>query len=550
MSSLTPLTSVLGKTRAKHLLKRATYCVTKSRLEEFSAYTVDQAVAKLLEPNVKKLSQPINYETGNPWIENDPILGVVDPSFSAQKLIEGTYAWWLDEAKNDKSLRSRMTYFLFSFLSIDTVSLRGKRGFFYDYLRLLEMYALGSFKDLMFQVSINNLMLSYLDNGFNTAVNPNENYAREVLELFTIGRGPSTGVGDYTHYTEEDIVQAARLLTGWRIGKDRVTNHGGDNGGIPTGYPLVNRHDFGEKVFSERFGNRVISAYDSSNKTESQKIERMKTELVEFFDMIFDQEATAKYVCRRMYRYFVSANITKEVENDIIAPLSDTFRINYSFEEIIIQLLKSEHFYDEDDHVRGDEIIGGMIKSPLELMLQTLTITNYPVPDAIEESKNHYLFFYRREMVRDFLELSGQKPFDPPSVAGFPAIYEAPLYDKFWFNPATIISRYNLGALLLNKNATKVDFKVTTFVEKNVSVPFSVDVLITELIELFFSKPVSEERTMYFSNEILLDNGTLTPSMWTNEWSNYRSTGNNIGTEAALVPLFKALIWSQEFQTN
>ena len=73
-------------------------------------------------------------------------------------------------------------------------------------------------------------------------------------------------------------------------------------------------------------------------------------------------------------------------------------------------------------------------------------------------------------MVRDFLELSGQKPFDPPSVAGFPAIYEAPLYDKFWFNPATIISRYNLGALLLNKNATKVDFKVTTFVEKNVSV--------------------------------------------------------------------------------
>lgn len=550
MASITPLVSVLGKARAKHLLKRATYYVTKSRIEEFSNYTVDQAIAKLLEPNTKRLSQPINYETGNPWVEDDPVLGTVDSEFVPLKLIEGTTAWWLDEAKNDQSLTSRMTYFLFSFLTVDTISLRGNRGAFYDYLRLLENYALGNFKDLIFQVSISNLMLSYLNNATNTVGNPNENYAREVMELFTIGKGPVAGIGDYTNYTEDDVAQAARVLTGWRIGYKRTINYGGDNGGIPTGLPSPNKHDFEEKIFSNRFGARKISAYDIIGKTENQKRNRMKAELVEFFDMIFDQEATAKYICRRMYRYFVSGKITPEVENDIIVPLSNTFRLEYNLKDTITQLLKSKHFYDEDDTVSGDEIIGGMVKSPLELILQTLCITQYPVPDPISESKEHYLYFYRREVVRDFLEVCSQKPFDPPSVAGFPPVYEGPVYDKFWFNSTTIIPRYNIGEILLNKNATKADFKITRFVEDNISAPFNAEVLVKELIELFFSKPVSNNRLQYFVNEILLDNGSLSASMWTSEWSNYLSTGNYLGTEAALIPLFKSLLWSQEFQTN
>ncbi|NIJ44085.1 uncharacterized protein (DUF1800 family) [Wenyingzhuangia heitensis] len=549
MSSIQPLESVLGKIRAKHLLKRACYNVTKSRIEEFSAYTVDQALYQLTNTHTKKLEQPINYETGNPWI--DEAEADAD-SVVAYKLMEGTIAWWLDEAKEDKTVRSRMAYFLFSFLSIDSDVAKFNRGVFYDYLRLLDRYCLGDIKELLYQITITNLMLHYLDNNENTKTNPNENYAREVLELFTIGKGPVAGIGDYTHYTEDDIVTAARLLTGWvtNYNKRDVTNHGGDNGGIPTGKPVSNKHDFTEKKFSTRFGNRVIAAYDTNGKTNAQKEARMKEELVEFFDMIFDQEETAKYICRRMYRYFVSGKITTEIENDIIIPLANTFRVNYNLIEPITQLLKSKHFYDEDDAEIGDEIIGGMIKSPLELALQTLTLVNYPVPDPVSESEFHYLFFYQRELVRDFLQLSSQKPFSPPSVAGFPAMYEAPVYDKFWFNSTTIIPRYNLGQLLLNKNQTKVDFKVTRFVEENISNPSDVTVLIPELITLLFSKAVNNDRINYFTNEILLDNGSLSAGMWTREWNNYMSTGNDLGTEGALVPLFKALLWSQEYQTN
>lgn len=549
MNTIPPLVSVLGKIKAKHLLKRATYNVTKSRIEEFSGYTVDQALSKLTEINVKNLSQPINYETGGNWIDETE---ADSESVIPVKLMDGTTAWWLDEARRDKTLRSRMSYFLFSFLSIDAKVAQFNRGVFYDYLRILDRYSLGDMKEILYQITINNLMLSYLDNNENTNVNPNENYAREVLELFTIGKGPTVGIGDYTNYTEDDIVEAAKLLTGWttNYNKRNVVNHGGNNGGIHTGKPIVGRHDFGEKNFSNRFGNRKIAAYNTNRKSKAQKEARMKEELREFFDMIFDQEETAKYLCRRMYRYFVSGKITAEIENDIIVPLANTFRTNYNLEEAISQLLKSKHFYDEDDTIKGDEIIGGMIKSPVELVLQTLALVDYPVPDPESESRNHYLFFYRREIMTDLMQLSSQKPFDPPSVAGFPAIYEAPGYDKFWFNSTTIIPRYNMGQILLNKNTIKADFRVTRFVEDNISAPENVNKLIPELIELFFSKPVNINRQIYFTNEILLDGGSLTPIMWAREWNIYKTTGSDIGTEDALRALFRALLWSQEFQTN
>ena len=83
-----------------------------------------------------------------------------------------------------------------------------------------------------------------------------------------------------------------------------------------------------------------------------------------------------------------------KLKNDIIVPLSETFRSNYNLSDAISQLLKSKHFYDADDGDSTNEIIGGMIKTPIDLVLQTLSITNYPVPDAIERGEFHYKNFY------------------------------------------------------------------------------------------------------------------------------------------------------------
>ncbi|MFC2126941.1 DUF1800 family protein [Bacteroidota bacterium] len=559
MASLSQYSGSLGKRLAKHLLRRATYNITKSRIEEFSNYTIDEAIAKLATIPAKNLNQPIHYVNGGltqptPWIDDDPIYGTVntDNGSGNGKLRNFVVSWWLDEAKRDTSYRSKMTYFLFTDFTAASTSINGQFGAFYDYIRLLEFFCLGDWKEFIFQVTKNNSMLSYLNNNQNTNTKPNENYAREVLELFTIGKGAQAAAGDYTNYTEKDVEEAAKTLTGWTYAYNNryKTTNGAEFGNIPCGYANIRKHDFGKKEFSHRFNNYVIEAWDTSGKTTAQKEARMEAELKEFISMVVGMEETAKYICRKLYRYFVSRNITSEIENDIITPLAETFRTNFNLQETINKLLKSQHFYDMDDSDNSDEIIGGLIKSPLDLILQTLSISNYPVPDPITDGKSHYQNFYYWQIILTILAPAGQEPFVPPSVAGFPPTYESPDFDKFWFNSSTIIARYNMADVLLNASRTKTTFHVTTFVEENVSNPNDPTVIVTELTDLLFPNSISSDRLNYLVNDILLDNNSTTPQMWSDEWNLYKNTGNKSGVESVLIPLFRALTWSQEYQNN
>ena len=567
MASLTPYTGLLGRRLAKHLLRRASFNVSKDRIDEFSIYTSEQAVSKLSILPDKNLTQPIHYVNGaltqpSPWIDDDSIYGDVNVNngSGASKLRYFVVGWWLDEAKRDTSYRSKMAYFLHTDFTVASSNLNSQFGAFYDYLHLLDLFCLGDWKEFIFQMTKNPQMLNYLNNNQNTVTNPNENYAREFLELFTIGKGAQVGIGDYTNYTENDVEEAARVLTGWKYHavntinfpeKDRyrVTN-GVEFGNIPCGFASSNRHDFGRKEFSNRLDNYVIEAWDTVGKTNAEKDARVEAELKDFIELILSKGETAKFICRKLYRFFVSREITVEIENDIIVPLAVTFRANYNFQEVIDQLLKSQHFYDLDDSDSTDEIIGGLLKSPLDLIMQTLTITDYPVPDSIAQGKFHYQNFYYWQVVLNIMELAGQNPFYPPSVAGFPPNYESPDFDKFWFNSSTIIPRYNIADILLNPNKTKSIFYVTTFVDTNVSDPTDPTILVTELVEIMFPELLEQDRLNYFVNDILLEGGETTPQMWADEWIVYKNTGDNVGVESMLKPLFRALTWSQEFQNN
>ena len=125
----------------------------------------------------------------------------------------------------------------------------------YNYITLLRENGLGNFRELTKQMTIEPAMLIYLNGNQNSAVAPNENYARELLELFTIGKGPAVGPGDYTNYTEDDVVEMARVLTGWIV-----------RGGFTTdtvNNPLKSefrpaRHDDGTKQLSHRFDDIEI----------------------------------------------------------------------------------------------------------------------------------------------------------------------------------------------------------------------------------------------------------------------------------------------------
>ena len=425
MASLAPFEGALGPRLAKHLLRRATFNISQERIDEFKLYTVDQALAELLAPSQKNLNQPIHYVNGaltqpTPWINDDPDYGVANENndSGAQRQNNFLDGWWMDEARRDTSLRSKMTYFLFTNLTAPQKD-NGKSSYYYDYLMLLEHFCLSDWRELIFQVSINPRMLEFLNNDLNTKGLVNENYARELLELYTIGVGKPIFIddmgnvafeGDPLNYSETiDIPEVARILTGWRFDKNNRSSmplNGTANGNLPTGYALPDEHDFDAKQLSSYFDYHEIDAWNPTGKSESQKKAQMESELRGLIDKILEQDETAKYICRKLYRFFVSRNISTEIENDIIVPLAATFRANYNLTEVITQLFKSKHFYDADDSDSSDEIIGGLIKSPLELVLQTITLLNFPVPDPITHGELHYKVFYENMIIKKFLDKS------------------------------------------------------------------------------------------------------------------------------------------------
>ena len=575
MASLNPFEGALGSRLAKHLLRRATFNISQQRIDQFAAYNVDQAISQLLAPSVKNLNQPIHYVNGGltqpaPWINDDPDYGAVNENNSsgAQRLNNFLDGWWMDEARRDTSLRSKMTYFLFTNLTAPQKD-NGKSSYYYDYLMLLEHFCLSNWKELIFQVSINPRMLEFLNNDLNTKGLVNENYARELLELYTIGVGKPLYIddngnvafdGDPLNYSETiDIPEVARILTGWRFDKnDRpgMPLNGTENGNLPTGYALPDEHDFGAKQLSEYFDNYSIDAFDTTGKTDSEKKAQMESELRGLIDKILGQDETAKYICRKLYRFFVSRNITEEIEDDIIVPLAATFRTNYNLTEVITHLFKSKHFYDADDTDSTDEIIGGLIKSPIELLLQTITLLNFPVPDPITKGELHYKVFYDNTIIKKFLDISAQPIFGdvntPP--AGFPAHYSSPNFDKSWFNSSTIIPRYNICKIVFFKG--NFDFNPGNFIKEVVPNPSDPEEIVNVLTDMMFPETPSQVRKQYFIDTFLFDGGSLLQEgdekyyYWNSLWSDYLSGKKSNTVHSILESLIEALIWSQEYQTT
>jgi len=147
-------------------------------------------------------------------------------------------------------------------------------------------------------------MLVYLDGKLNINQWPNENFAREMLELYSIGKGLQKGEGDYTNYTEQDIKEAAKVLTGYQ-NDITLTNLDTDTN-IPIG-KLVSSgtratlHDATTKTFSAAFQNKTItpSATDGGYATP----DAAKGELSDMIEMIFSQDETARFLCRKLYRW-------------------------------------------------------------------------------------------------------------------------------------------------------------------------------------------------------------------------------------------------------
>lgn len=538
--SLLPYTENLGLRKAKHLLRRATFNYTKSNIDAISSMPPSEALSFLTSNEDYLLPEPFDVQGDGFWTSSSESPG----SFSAQnKKRAFVCAWWWYNAVNQVTIKYKLSYFLFTSFTVGNNGTAGASTYFFDYLRLLDFYALGNVKTLAKKITLDNAMLEYLNNTDNRASNPNENYAREFLELFTILKGPQIGVGNYTNYTEEDVQQAARVFTGFRKKKDRTVIDPDTN--LPKGYNVVSRHDTANKVFSDAFNGAEIIGQST--------VEGMDQELDDFVEMVFSQEETARAYCRKLYRFFVKSEWGDEVETDIIEPLAEQLIADdYNILPTVTTLLSSKHFFDQADNEENDDIVGSIVKSPLQLINEVITFFQIPIPDPVAQAEDYYGKFFRKFLHGSFFGSSGMSFFNPDTVAGFPAHYQEPDFDRHWFTSSTIIARYKLiESLITGKdkifpNANiMTQFDTVSFVSEHIQNPGDINDLVIELTNYLFPEFVEEERIEYFKDVALED---YEDYYWTEAWSNYVLEGDDIVVRTRLNSLITSMINAPEFQ--
>ena len=540
--SLAPLSSNLGVSRAKHLLRRACFHYNKDLLYTISGLNVDQAINYLLQDDTVSYQEPYDpLPSDSPhgyWLSSNEY----PPDIPNQGRKRGLLSqWWFYNMVNRNNLKDKLLFFLHTTFTISRGDV-GASHYFYDHLRLLEYYSDGNLRELAKKITLDNAMLNYLDNTQNNANNPNENYAREFLELFTITKGEQIGEGDYTTYTENDVIQAARVFSGFKTMLDRSIID--TDTGIPMGRINVNQHDQGDKIFSHAFDNYELQAGTDQNS--------IMDELHEFVDMVFDKEATAKAYVEKLYRFFVKSEWSSVDETNIINPLTQLLIDNdYEIMPVVRTILSSQHFYDAGDSDPSDEILGSIIKSPLQLLSSAIRNLSFTIPDPNSDMENYYKFskFF---LDNTFFPMAGMILFGPSTVAGYPAVFQAPDYDRQWFSSSTILARYRMIECLINgRNAlggngqfgSSVD--TVSIIQNNISSPGNIYNLVNDIAEILYPFGIQQERIEYFA-ELVLDG--YPGYYWEDTWNNFLADGDDTIVRNKLNILIGAMFNAAENQ--
>ena len=545
MASLVPISGVLGLQRAAHLLRRATMGPSVTEINSWANMTIQSAIVALMQPDTLQ-PFPKDPNTGTDWIYPN----VIDPNQINNVWSPYTKSWWLENMRGSSlSLHARMMWFYYTHFPMIMTRIEWKPQFPIDYLRLIHFYALGNYKELAKAMCIDNAMLIHLDGRLNIKGSPQENFGREFLELFTVGKGSIQGPGNYTSFSEVDVQALTKLLTGW--GEDSTFQSIDPVTNIPRGKVKssdgvsASQHDISQKSFSSAFSNTSIQTGSIINGNAS--ISSVSTELDESIDMIFNSIFTAKHFCRRIYREFVYYKITPEIETDIIDPLAALLvSNNFDVTPVLEMLLSSEHFYDVDTPATSDNNIGAIIKSPVDLVIGTMRLFNLSVPMPTSALTNHYNLFGQLESQ---LSLQGLELFEPLDVAGHDAYFQEPHFQRNWISANYLANRYKFAEYVISGfnsgSSVLMKLDVLSFIVNHVSNPSDAQVLVSELVAWLLPINLDTTRFDYFKNEVFLNLGVLN---WTSEWQNYQNTSNEIVVRTQLELLMLALMQSPEYQ--
>ena len=358
---------------ARHLLNRTGFGATPQNIDKFTALEWDAAVDLILS-GVQ--SEPT---TTPPYWRNEPVGGLftlrllaigrsggesarleresIQRKQEAQTRRRGEElrTWWWNEMIRTKSpLTERMTLFWHNHFTSE-IGTVGSPELMLQQNQLFRTHALGNFANLLMSATKDAAMIIYLDNNSNTKGSPNENYARELMELFPLGEGQV--------YTEEDVRESARAFTGWRV-----------NDVIKLFVFEEKLHDFGEKTFLGRKGN-----FNGDD----------------IIRILLEESRTAEFVTEKMWKMFVS----EEPHPGEVERLAAAFRDSkYDLNTLMHGILTSDYF-------RGQANRGNMIKSPVDLVVGACrTFEAHPA---------------QAQQMSAYGKLLGQDLFQPPDVAGW-----------------------------------------------------------------------------------------------------------------------------------
>jgi uncharacterized protein (DUF1800 family) len=498
---LNPYMGPWTKAEAAHLLRRTTFGLKKAHLDQMLALgSADAAVDAILDVPTAPPAPPINNYNTPPNAQN-PYVDPTVPSgatwvnapyeLSAEGYrIESWRGWWLNRmVDGEANIQEKMTLFWHNHFATKTDAVFWGRPI-YNHNQMLRANALGNFKAFVKAVTLDPLMLYFLNGYLNNVTAPDENYARELQELFTIGKESANS------YSEDDVVVAARVLTGWTLNP---------NTGQTVFVPQL--HDSGFKVFSSFYNNTIIQGSNNGD-----------AELDALLNMIFQKEEVSRFICREIYRFFIYYKIDAAVEADVIVPLAKIFRdSNFEIKPVMRALLLSEHFFDAVNK-------GCQIKNPLDVAVGLMRNFNLSLlPNAI--LSNQYTL---RLSINYYCGALQMLPGDPPNVAGWQAYRQSPSFYRVWISSDTIRNRNIISDVMAFYG---VEVGAPFYPEKLIidhiafasqfSNPGDPNVLINETLELLLPMPVSALKKAVLKGILL--SGQLSDHYWTDAWNAYQN---------------------------
>lgn len=376
---------------AQHLIGRVVWGAAPGTAQSAAQMGITAYVDSLLntttDPSIELASANANL--------GGPIPASIDTPFFPN--FNQVAEYWLDiMQRTNNPLQETMAFFWHDLFATSQENLVAENRYWMVWhINMLRAHALGNVKDHVKALGKDWVMLDWLDGIRSTKNAPNENYARELWELFSLGADNG--------YTQEDIIEAAKVFTGYRL---RVFTN---TSGGPNHYYIEwdpNRHHVGNKTF---FGQTITGKTGVAGMQEYDEV----------VDVTFANRPVAEFYVKRLWEYFCYANPDQAIIDQLAAQLRAS---NYEIKPVLRTILLSRAFYSDKSKGSTVEVNGGIIKMPVEFALGFVRTSGLKVPPAT---------------LRAALNTGGQLPSFPPNVNGWPS---GPL----WASADGLISRANL----------------------------------------------------------------------------------------------------------